>query len=370
MRKVKYLVLSDIHLGHKNNKTHEIVANLIQYFKTNLKLFRQLDVIFLAGDVFDRLLSTNSEEYVLTVEWLTSVVMFCKTHNIKLRLLEGTPSHDWKQSRAVTKVIQTLGVDIDFKYIETLSIEKMDDLGISILYVPDEVHHNASDTLTEVGELLVKHNLSQVDIAIMHGQFNYQLPIVLECSHDENSYLDIVKYYISIGHIHTPSVFKRILAQGSFDRLTHGEEENKGGMVITLDDEPSFEFIVNKGAKTFKTLDVKNLDNALEYIIGKLKGLRKGSFIRILAERSSGMKSILKELQERYNDFTFKVEYNDDGDVAVESMVIDNSVNLDTFEIRKDNIAGLISTELEKHKLSNSELDMAMSELNDILDTV
>lgn len=367
MKKVKYLVLSDIHLGHKNNKTVDIVNNLLHYFKVNNKIFKKLDVIFLAGDVFDRLLSTNSEEYLISVEWLSSIVSYCKLNNIKLRLLEGTPSHDWKQSRAVTKVIQQLGVNIDFKYIETLSIEKMDDLGISILYVPDEVHHNSSDTLDEVGELLVKHNLSQVDIAIMHGQFNYQLPILLESSHDENSYLDIVKYYISIGHIHIPSVFKRILAQGSFDRLTHGEEEDKGGMVITLDDEPSFEFIVNKKAKIFKTLDVKNLDNALEYIVSKLKGIPSYSFIRILAERSSGMKSITKELEDRYKNYTFKVEYNDENDVAIESMVIDNSVNIETFEITDSNIKKLMIKELDKHKLTSNEVDICMSELEDVM---
>ena len=367
MRDIKYLVLSDIHLGHKNNKTIDIVNNLLHYFKVNDKLFKKLDILFLAGDVFDRLLSTNSEEYITAVKWLSYVVSYCKTNDIKLRLLEGTPSHDWKQSKAVTTVIEQLGVNIDFKYIETVSIEKMTDLGINILYIPDEANHHASDTLDEVSELLIKNNLSQVDIAIMHGQFNYQLPILLESSHDENSYLDIVKYYISIGHIHIPSVFKRILAEGSFDRLTHGEEEDKGGMLITIGDEPRFEFIVNKRAKIFKTLDVKNLDNALEYVVRKLKDIPSYSFIRILAERSSDMKSLTKELQERYKNYTFKIEYNDDDDVAVESMVIDNSVNIETFEITSSNIEKLIVKEMEKHKLTSRETDIGVAELRDIM---
>jgi len=368
MKNIKYLVLSDIHLGHKNNKTKDIVNNLIYYFKVNNRLFKKLDIIFLAGDVFDRLLSSNSEEYLLAVDWLSILVSYCGGNNIKLRLLEGTPSHDWKQSKAVTKVIQRLNIDIDYKYIEQISIEKIEDLGISVLYVPDEANYKASDTLKEVSELLVKNNLSQVDIAIMHGQFNYQLPILLESSHDENSYLDIVKYYINIGHIHIPSVFKRILAQGSFDRLTHGEEEDKGGIVVTIGDEPSFEFIVNTKAKIFKTLDVKNLDNALEYIVNKLKTIPKHSFIRILAERNSGMKSLNKELVERYSDYTFKIEYNDDDDVAVESMVIDNSVSISTFEITSDNIKKLLLEELDKHKLSANDIDIVNEELDAILE--
>lgn len=367
MKDIKYLVLSDIHLGHRNNKTLDIVNNLIYYFKVNNKLFKTLDIIFLAGDVFDRLLSTNSEEYLLAVEWLSSLISYCKLNNIKLRLLEGTPSHDWKQSKVVTTILQRLDINIDFKYIESVSIEKMSDLGINILYIPDEANHKATDTLDEVSELLVKNNLSQVDIAIMHGQFNYQLPILLECSHDENSYLDIVKYYISIGHVHTASVFKRILAEGSFDRLTHGEEEDKGGMVITIGDDPSFEFIVNKKAKIFKTLDVKNHNEPLKYIINMLKGIPSGGFIRILAERDSDMKVILKEIQDRYKNYSFKIEYNDENDVALESMNIDNSVNIETFEITKDNIAGLLFKELGKHKLDNKLMDIGMLELDGVL---
>jgi DNA repair exonuclease SbcCD nuclease subunit len=187
MRKkhISYLVLSDIHLGHKNNKTEDIVNNLNHYFAKHNQLIKRCDVIFLAGDVFDKLLISSSVEYVVAIQWLSVLAMYCKKNNIKLRILEGTPSHDWKQLKALSTTLEVLNTGIDFKYISTLEIEHIEDLGINVLYIPDEYKHEASETFTDVKELMKSKNLKQVDIAIMHGQFNYQLPIKLESSHSE-----------------------------------------------------------------------------------------------------------------------------------------------------------------------------------------
>ena len=75
-------MLSDIHLGSNRNTTQEIITNLRTYFKDNHKLFKKLHLIILAGDVFDKLLSSSSDEYILAVEWLTELVMYCKHNNI------------------------------------------------------------------------------------------------------------------------------------------------------------------------------------------------------------------------------------------------------------------------------------------------
>jgi len=360
---MKYLVLSDIHLGHKNNKTINIVNNLKYFFKVNHKSFKTLDVIFVAGDIFDRLLSPNSEEYILAVEWITELAVYCKVHNIKLRILEGTPSHDWKQARVVESVLDRLELTIDFKYIQTLMIERMDDLKTTILYVPDEYKHKSSETLVEVRQLLNKEKLEQVDIAIMHGQFNYQLPIMLESSHDETSYLDIVKYFISIGHIHTSSVFQRIVAQGSFDRLTHGEEETKGAMLLTTGINPTYEFIPNTRATIFKTVDIRSSFHHLETIVNAIKGLPKGSFIRVLASKGDDVKNTLKELQSRYIDYTFKIMYDTKDDEVLEAITVNHSDKIDTFAITPVNIKELLLTEVTKHNLSSKLMNKIEEEL-------
>ena len=75
----------------------------------------------------------------------------------------------------------------------------MEDLDIHILYVPDEWRHKASDTLTCVRDLLKEKSISQVDIAVMHGCFRFQMPMLegMKFVHKESDYLDIVKYYIT-----------------------------------------------------------------------------------------------------------------------------------------------------------------------------
>lgn len=364
----KYLTLSDIHLGHNKNKTINIVDNLRYYFKVNHKLFKTLDAIFLAGDIYDTLLANNSIEFILVQEWLTELVLYCKAHNIKLRILEGTPSHDWKQSKVINTVISKLNIEIDFKYVDTLYIEHMLDYDISILYVPDEYKHSASETYQDVLKLLKENNLTQVDIAIMHGQFNYQLPMIkLESSHDENLYLDIVKYYISIGHIHTASVFDRILAQGSFDRLAQNEEEDKGGMFISINKHGDnfYNFIVNTRAKIFKTF--KLLDLTLEEIISTLdKEILKlplESYIRCIVSKVENINKNSKSLKERYLGYHLKIETEKDKIITVGDDIVHNDIAIESYNITPDNVSELLLKELDKHILTKNELDIANSEI-------
>ena len=111
--KISYLVLSDIHLGHNINTTENIINNLQLYFKDNYKEFSKLDMICIAGDVFDKLLVSSSIDFILSTEWLTELIVFCKQHDIILRILEGTPSHDRNQSKVITSIIKKLNMRID-----------------------------------------------------------------------------------------------------------------------------------------------------------------------------------------------------------------------------------------------------------------
>ena len=89
----KYLVFSDVHLGHPRTTTEEIIDHLNAFFN-DFTNFTDLDAIFIAGDLFDRLLDNHSDEYHRIVIWCAKLLQFCVKHNIKLRVLEGTPSHD------------------------------------------------------------------------------------------------------------------------------------------------------------------------------------------------------------------------------------------------------------------------------------
>lgn len=175
MTDIKYLCVSDIHFGNRRNTTREIVDNLDIYFDQYRKTsqFIDLDIIFIAGDMFDTLLDCASEDIHIVCVWLSRLMRFCETHMISLRILEGTPSHDWKQSQIAETVAKARLSCVDLKYIDTLQIEHHEHTGLTILYVPDEWTADTDTTFKQVQTVLKDNNLEQVDIAIMHGMFRH-----------------------------------------------------------------------------------------------------------------------------------------------------------------------------------------------------
>lgn len=363
--KFNYLVLSDIHLGHNVNKTENIIENLKKFFVEYAKFLKNLNAIFLAGDVFDKLLISSSNEFLLINRWLTELLLYCKKYNIMLRVLEGTHSHDWNQAKVITSIIERLELDLDYKYIDDIVIEKNTKYDITILYVPDDYNPDAKITYNVVKEKLKENLINEVDIAIMHGQFHYQLPgITLLSSHTEENYINIVKYFINIGHIHTFSINGKIIAQGSFDRLAHNEEEPKGGILVNIDTEKenSFKFLTNKHAMIFKTININNLtiDELIKLLDTEVKKIPNNSSVRLLGNIDQ---LNLEQLRKRYSNINIKLDKKQEKENKTK--LIEDKIIIDGFSITKDNIKQLLLKELEKHDLTTKELKIVDEELDD-----
>ena len=345
---VDYIVLSDVHLGHKRTPTAHIIDNLKA---TVGPLFKnKLDIIFIAGDLFDRLLDKSMDDVSDIDKWLFWLFYNCQQHSVKLRILEGTPSHDWKQSRHIKTILDISCLSVDFQYISALSIEIMEDLGISILYVPDEWNESTEETLTQVKGLLADNHLNTVDIAIMHGQFAYQIPQAPATipRHSELDYLSIVKHFIHIGHVHSFSVFERIIAQGSLDRLAHGEEEPKGLVWAHItNNDRSFHFIENKNAMIYKTINLRGstIEEVLEYLDKKILSLPEGSFIRLNGKEDHIGFSYFREIKTRYLMYTISRKSEE----VITNNIVDIGVLNDyqSFSITPDNIEGLLRSTIE-----------------------
>ena len=103
---LKYLVISDIHLGHAKNTTQDIIKNLRTYFEdfNDRGFFTELDIIFIAGDLFDRLLDLSNSDVSIIQVWVFDLMRFCARHNIQLRMLLGTPYRDWETDRKSTRL--------------------------------------------------------------------------------------------------------------------------------------------------------------------------------------------------------------------------------------------------------------------------
>jgi len=260
--KLTILSISDIHLGHKKVPTQHIVSNLNHYLPDNDSMY-EVDIIFLGGDIFDDIVSLRDDSTGIIQRFIVRLLKLCKKYDIQLRVLEGTPSHDGKQSKQFILLNEFLKINTDICYFDQLCIEYNERFNIHVLYVPDKWRGSCEQTKEEVVLILKQHGLTKVDYSIIHGQFKHQLPFIdlPDDTHDHEFYLSITKKYIFVGHIHFMSQFDRILAQGSFDRLRHKEEQPKGFFKVVCysnNEEDSIIFIENKLAAIFKEIYFTN----------------------------------------------------------------------------------------------------------------
>jgi hypothetical protein len=308
----------------------------------------QLDMIVLVGDVFDGLLTLPDPVNWEIERWVVYMLRLCKKHNIVLRVLEGTPSHDWQQSVRFKIHNEASEIGCDVQYVTELSIERIESLGIDVLYVPDEWDDSTEKTLSQVHELMALKGIQQVDYAFMHGQFPHQLPEHIKSpKHDPVRYQEIVRFLIFIGHVHLYSRYGRIIAQGSFDRLSHGEEGAKGHIRATIRgiDDFDIQFVENVGARLFVTIECVEMDLAKTFqaIESRLPNIPDDSFVRLSCEPDNPIASSMDQLMLKYPLITWsKIIRSIEND---QEKIKDESLDDDTFvpiTITRDNISKLV----------------------------
>jgi hypothetical protein len=293
-----------------------------------------------------------------------------------LRILEGTPSHDRKQARAAEKIKEVSGLQVDMRYIEHLHIEHMKDLDIHVLYIPDEWTTKTSETFRQVQDLMQNMDLKQVDIAMMHGMFSFQAPKGIKSIpvHREEDYLPIVKRFINIGHDHVHKTSGRILVQGSFDRIAHGEEGPKGAILCRIyedQQQDEYFFIENKSAKIYKTIDLKSedLDNSLVELRRELKKIPEDSYVRIRAPKTHPLYVAFDDLKVQFPMYYFsKASEKDD---VSGYQIMQEAVNLSEeyipIEITPTNIISMIVDEVSsKYNFTVRNLELLKFLLEDV----
>lgn len=306
-----YVVTSDIHLGHDRTPT----AHVIESFTSNIltEENKHIDVLFINGDLFDQPLKLNSDPAQIIIQFLHRLLDYCYFNQIKLRVLEGTPSHDWFQSSTIVRLNDVRRKKVDLVYHRSLDIEYFPEYQKHVLYIPDEWCSSQESLEQQVNQKLQEYNISKVDIAMLHGQFKYQVLYqkTHAFSYDETYFHDLVKGFIHIGHFHSHTNFDRIIANGSLERLAHGEEEDKGYLRVTG---RNWVFVPNSHAYIYKTIKVtpKTDIPKLDKLIFRFP---KQSYIRLQIPSSHELYETYKDLQLRYIDYhlTRKKEEVSDG---------------------------------------------------------
>lgn len=356
-------VTGDIHLGHHKTPTALIINTLSKAFLTESA--KSLDIIVLNGDVFDQSLKLDSDLRTPIVLFIMRLLVFCKKHDIVLRVVEGTPSHDNRQSGLFIELNETIGADC--KYIDTLSIEHIERFNTNMLYVPDEWRATSEQTKEEIKELLTAKGLDKVHFSFLHGYFQYQLP---ECAedeaHDPEFFHDITEYEIFINHVHVFSQRGRIYAPGSIERLAHGEEGDKGHI---RRDAHGVTFVVNKDALKYITVDCTgiNLEEAYNKVTATAESLPDGAHVRIVAEREHQIVGTVAEFKKQYpglNWSPIKIAGKKDSKSVMDPVKIKPIDKIPT--LTKDNLLSHLAPRLEKY--SDDLRERCLSHMRDVID--
>lgn len=309
---IKIASLGDVHLGHPHTRADYIVTNLCRYL-INHPEFQDLDLLLINGDVWDQLLTLTSDA-ANEAEWFIAYLLKeCAKYNIILRVLEGTPLHDCKHSFKFLSLENFANFGCNVRHVDILDIEHIPEIDKTILYLPDELTTNPDTTWELVQKKLAAHGLEQVDYVSMHGAFTYQLPPQAQHNcHDPVRWKKIVKRHIFINHIHTSSQNGPIIAPGSFDRLRHNEEEDKGYVIVNdYGTHSEIKFVTNSDAKIYKTFKASGM--ALDDVYNMLSCLDEypdDSHIRILASDTDAIINGMSTLRERWPtmNWSFKRE--------------------------------------------------------------
>lgn len=363
----------DLHLGHGKNPDTEMTARLRAAFPRNAETAK-LDVISLNGDVYDHLLNLPQNSVSTIDEWIIYMLRLCKAMDIQLWVLEGTPSHDRGQSARFELLNKMLNIGCDLLYVNKLSIIWIPKFGINVLFVPDEWTDSADKTLAEVHQLMRAQGISKVDYAIMHGQFEYQLPPVVKAQkHSSDAYLAIVDKLIFINHVHLFSRNDRIIAPGSFDRISHGEEGAKGHVraIVRASDDYEIQFIETMDAKIFKSVQCRGLDfeESHEKVLAETENLPDGSYIRIVTDIGNPiLQSVATYEKERPHFFWDALGKADDDKTFLEQVeMLQSKQEYVPIEIKPDNVEKLIMDSLSKTNLDLEIIKLAERKLAELV---
>lgn len=338
-------------------------------------LMKRIKLLLLAGDVFDGLLDLNHPNLADIDHWINRIFKACVAHGVVLRVLEGTPSHDRRQSSRFETVFKLTGSTCDFRYVTNIEIEHIASLDVDVLYIPDEISATTQDTQAIVSGLMESRGLTQVDISCMHGFFKYQLPYQIKESHyhDEEFYRSITKYWVVIGHVHKHSRRGKIVAQGSHDRLSHGEEEPKGFIEASIGDLKGDHlwFIENPKAHAYRTITVYDMEvgSSFEKIEAALEDVGDFARVRIEAEPEHPIFEHMVELQKKYPslNFTKHPKKQEEEDPLHEAAKEPEIVKWHAIRIDASNLSSLMNERFTNKAVDLMVQSRAMHHLQELL---
>lgn len=266
---IAILNTGDLHFG-KSAIDHANMYNaLVELFIPKVK---DSHLVNLNGDYFDTLLDLNSTYAVYALMFFRTLVAECIKYNVKLRVLRGTYLHDRDQCKIFDSLIskEYSGTSIDYRYITTIDVEvvTLNDKTMYIGYIPDSLPYKNGEKVVEVlKSKLADLDIDKLDIVFGHGTFEHTLPTGISlppCTYNLDMFRHMTRVMV-MNHIHTAGKRDYVYYSGSFDRMSHNEEGDKGFLSITFGEALGVRFHKNPHATLFKTIDLcgEDVDSAI-----------------------------------------------------------------------------------------------------------
>ncbi len=374
-KKFKGLFSTDHHTLHPHTPTRHILSNLTTFYEKENKL-EDIDLSLWGGDFFHDLAPANDPNILLCQRWVKRHLQLCHDKKVHVRVLEGTSSHDWGQPEMFD--IMRPKDSPYIKYINTLSIEYIPELNLNIMYVPDNFGHTSTEIIYEQAlKLLTNNNLTQVDMIVLHGGFDYQLPPIANKNgslYDSVKWQALAKKVIFSGHIHKPSEKGIIKCGGSFDRTAFGEMHPKGAYRFEWDDDSfSASFWENKNAQIYdkilinKEMDAKRITRELNNYLAK--NPPKNTKIRLVGGLASVTGTLINEYKEQYPQYSFDVDNAKEDNIEIDDTLYTpemyTGVALNAGNL-KDSLFNFMGSTI--HQNNDIDVDMLETLLAEVMD--
>ncbi|MGL5648948.1 MAG: hypothetical protein ACRDDY_13955 [Clostridium sp.] len=316
------LNLSDVHLLNREVPSEHMVESLRSFIPPDM--WQRLTAIFISGDLFDRLVSAQDlvEQYPEVVDWLKEFLSNSKRYKVPIRMVKGTPSHDWNLCKWVLKIDELANIKTDIRYYDDVHLEYDESLKLWIAYIPDAIRPDPMMVYNELVEKMKTLGCDKIDYIIAHGFFDFQN------THDSPAYdtalfSDLVRYAIFCGHDHGNKSYLKVYIPGSFERLRQNEEHPKGALISqVVGDTHRVFFRENKNAANIRTVDFTELDDdqlltrvSAEITKQHLTDAVYLGKLRVLVSGKTHLRTALQRLT-RKTAFKLDIDYiNDDTEV-------------------------------------------------------
>lgn len=245
--------ISDLHFGAFDPKTQYSI--LEEQFLSKINKIR-FNILSINGDIFDHKCMSNSDMAMYATMFVDQCVQLCSINNATMVIILGTAEHDADQLKLFYHYLQD--PFIDMRIVEQPRFEYIQ--GAKVLCIPEK--YGLDESI--YSDLLF--NGGVYDEVYMHGTYKgsvYGNNVGNSRLFQREDFIYCSGPVIS-GHVHTPGCFDGfVYYSGCPYRWSHGQEEEKGFLIVIHDLEKQVYYTHMEFIKSFRYITI-NLDNIIE----------------------------------------------------------------------------------------------------------